>query len=99
VSSQPQLPADVKSNFENILNNNTAQDITLKADLISDINKFYNDILKVYLNSERLLTADNFNYTYKGNNITYINLVENVTLSNVGFKGLTYRMLFDVLGA
>jgi len=77
-----------------MLNNNTTEEVPLRNEFIGEVNRLYALVLKANLNSEQLLNTTNFNYTYKGKNITYTNLVSNFTLSNIGFKGLTYQMLF-----
>ena len=79
-----------------MLNNNTAEDVSLRAEFVNEVSRLYGEVLKVNLNSEQLLKTSNFNYTYKGKNITYVNLVSNFTLTTTGFKGLTYQMLFEV---
>lgn len=52
--------------------------------------------MKTNLNSEQLLNTSDFNYTYRGKNITLLNVVSNFSLNNIGFKGLNYTMMFEV---
>lgn len=96
LDSQPKLPDDERKRFENMLNNNTAEDVPLRAEFIGEVNRLYGELLKDSLNNEMLLNNTSFNYTWKGKNVTYLNLVDNFTLSNVGFQGLTYKMIFEV---
>lgn len=97
LESQPKLSEDERKRFENLLNNNTEGDVRLKSEFVGEVNRLYGEVLQYSLNSEQLLNTTNFNYTYRGRSISYLNLVSNFTLTKSGFKGLTYQMLFEVL--
>lgn len=92
--SEPKLPFQYKQVVESMLNGYEGS-INFKQTMLADLNKAYKSGLEVFLNNEVLLHSSTLVYTYKGFNVTFVNLVYDIGLrNNNSFKGLEFKFTF-----